>query len=78
MSSDWTRDEMTGRSNSSPLFCFLVEEVERLIKDDAHALIRGRADKTARLIMAHLAHEHGLAPVAAKTEGKQKRRRVVA
>ena len=59
---DWTVDPETGRSNSSQRFNELCVEVERLIRGDAHALIGGRADKTAGLIMAQLAHVHGLAP----------------
>lgn len=57
---DWTYDGTV--ANSSPEFLRLCDEVERLIRGDAHALIDGRADSTARLIMANLAHKHGLAP----------------
>lgn len=56
---DWTTDS-EGRSNSSEQFKTLVKEVERLIRGDAHMLISGRADLTAGLIMAQLAHRHGL------------------
>jgi hypothetical protein len=58
---DWTCDER-GASNSSPEFLAIVAEVERLIRDDAHMLIGGRADATARLIVAHLAHRHLMTP----------------
>ena len=58
---DWTRAE-DGRSNSSLAFQALCDEVERLIRGDAHVLIGGRADQTARMVMAHLAHEHHLSP----------------
>lgn len=58
---DWTANA-DGRSNSSELFESLCEVVEDLIRHDAHKLIAGRADMTARLIMANLAHEHGLRP----------------
>jgi hypothetical protein len=58
---DWTLDS-EGRSNSSPEFLRLCDEVERLIRSEAHSLIAGRADIAARLIMAHLAHVHGLKP----------------
>ncbi len=57
---DWTRKK--GQSNSSDEFLQLCEAVERLIRADAFHLIAGRADMTARLIMAQLAHVHGLAP----------------
>ena len=59
---DWTIDPGTGRSNSSPEFVRLCAEVERLIRQDAFKLIGGRADLTAGLIMAQLAHVHHLAP----------------
>jgi hypothetical protein len=59
---DWTTNEKTGRSNSSDMFEELCEKVERLIRSDAHSLIAGRADSTARLIMAQLAHVHHLSP----------------
>lgn len=58
---DWTADE-TGRSNSSEIYLHLVKEVEHLIRSDAHMLISGRADATAGLIVAQLAHVHGLVP----------------
>lgn len=61
---DWTIDPETGRSNSSPLYRSLVGEVERLIRSEAHALISGRANMAAGLIMAQLAHIHHLAPAA--------------
>lgn len=60
---DWTADE-NGVTNSSEAFCQMVAEVERLIRDDAYMLIAGRADRTAVLIMAHLAHKYGLRPEA--------------
>lgn len=58
---NWTCD-LAGMSNSSERFEFLCKEVEQLIRDDAHMLIAGRADMTARLIMAQLAHKYGLRP----------------
>lgn len=60
---DWTEHE--GRTNCSPLFECLVIEVARLIRGDAFALLDGGADRTARLIIAQLAHVHGLAPLEA-------------
>lgn len=59
---DWTVDPETGRSNSSERFRTLVDEVEYLIRADASKLIAGRADMTAQLIVAQLAHVHGLVP----------------
>lgn len=61
MTADWTQKD--GVANTSDEFLDLCDAVERLIRGDAHALLGGRADKTARLIMANLAHKHGLAPV---------------
>lgn len=61
--SDWTTGP-DGVSNSSEQFRHLVAEVERLIRGDAHMLIAGRADRTAGLIMAQLAHRHGMRPAS--------------
>lgn len=58
---DWTRGE-DGRTNSSPLFHALTKEVARLIREDANVLIAGRAEDAAGLILAQLAHVHGLSP----------------
>lgn len=58
---DWTVAE-DGRSNSSELFVELCRQVERLIRGDASMIVAGRADATACLIMAQLAHVHGLRP----------------
>lgn len=59
-SADWTVE--AGRCNSSPKFLFLVDEVEQLIRNEAHSLIAGRAQDVARLIIAQLTHKHGLSP----------------
>lgn len=59
---DWTIDTRTGRSNSSPTFNRLRSEIEQIIRGDARSLIAGRAQDTAGLIMAQLAHVHGLRP----------------
>lgn len=59
---DWTIDPHSGKLNSSRAFVTLCDEVESLIRADAHALIAGNAGSTARLIVAQLAHVHGLAP----------------
>jgi transcriptional regulator with XRE-family HTH domain len=58
---DWTVGA-DGRSNSSAAFVALRDAVERIIRDDSHTLISGRAGSTAGLIMAQLAHVHGLRP----------------
>lgn len=60
---DWTCGE-DGRADTSPRFVALCREVERLIRGCAHDLIAGRADRTAGLIMAQLAHKHGLVPAS--------------
>ena len=59
---DWTINLDTGKSNSSDEFIFLCNVIERLIRDDAYMLISGRADRTAGLIMAQLAHKYGMIP----------------
>lgn len=58
----WT-SSAEGITNSSPKYLELVAVVEQLIRQDAHMLISGRADITARMIVARLAHAHGLAPI---------------
>lgn len=59
---DWTVDPKTGRSNSSKRYKEICKHVERLIRNEAFSLIAGRADNTARLIVAQLAHVHGMKP----------------
>lgn len=61
MRKDWTQDK-DGRANSSELFQGLVGEVDRLIKDSSHDLIAGQTRSVAGLILAQLAHKHGLSP----------------
>lgn len=63
--SDWTQDR-NGRSNSSPEFRRLSAEVERIIRGDAFHIINGRADMTARLIMAQLAHKQNVGPLVSE------------
>lgn len=70
---DWTVDVKTGRSNSSKKFMELCGEVERLILSSGHALLNGQTSQTARLIMAQLAHLHGLKPVRNKREATHAR-----
>jgi hypothetical protein len=57
---DWTVKD--GRANSSDQFVKLCAVVEKLIRGSAHDLIAGRADSVAGLILARLAHKHGLRP----------------
>lgn len=64
---DWTAGP-DGRTNSSETYQRIAAHVEALIRQDAHRLIAGRADMTAGLIVAQLAHKHGLAPPPDGTE----------
>ncbi len=57
---DWTAGPRG--SNSSDAFERIVNEVTRLIHECAHDLIMGRTPGVARLIVAQLAHVHGMAP----------------
>lgn len=59
---DWTVDPETGRSNSSAEYLRSVDEVARLIRGSGHSLINGHVRSVAALIVAQLAHVHGLAP----------------
>ena len=60
---DWTTDPETGRSNSSPQFQALAAEVEGLLRRSGGLSLSPQwAASTARLIVAKLAHEHGLTP----------------
>jgi len=59
---DWTLNTETNRSNSSPKFVQLVSAVAELIKEDVRVLSNEQAKITAGLIMAQLAHKHGLVP----------------
>lgn len=60
---DWTINPATGRTNSSPQFAALVDEVERLIqRNGGSCLDSAWVRATAGLIMAQLAHVHHLAP----------------
>jgi hypothetical protein len=58
---DWTCDEH-GRTNSSALYLQLCAHVESIIRRDAHQLLSGNAQSTARTIVSQLAHVHGLQP----------------
>jgi hypothetical protein len=62
MEPDWTRDA-EGRSNSSPEFLRVVDEVTRLIRDGAgRSLDPQWARSTAGLIVAQLAHAQHYGP----------------
>ncbi|GEM_PF-2511530 len=61
---DWTVDPRTGRANSSKKFNECVQAVSDLIRDDAHFEI---SVNTAVLVVAQLAHVHGLAPNTQKS-----------
>lgn len=58
---DWT--ESRGRADSSRAFDTIVHAVGLLIRGQASALINGRVDSVARLIVAQLAHVWKLVPV---------------
>jgi hypothetical protein len=62
---DWTTGD-DGRSNSSEAFQALVEQVARLL---ANHRLGDEVRDTARVIVAQLAHVHGLAPT-----GRSRRR----
>ena len=68
---DWTIDPQSHRSNSSPEFMRLVEHVDRLIRNSAFDLIGGRTLSVAGLIMAQLAHVHGLAPRVPRAKARR-------
>jgi hypothetical protein len=65
---DWTVDK-SGRSNASPQFIALVAEVDRLIRNSGRSLITGHSLAVARVIVAQLAHVHGLAPTKKRRSG---------
>jgi hypothetical protein len=76
---EWTVDPETNRSNASPGYLRLVDEVARLIGSSAHSLVgAGEAGlgRVAALIMAQLAHVHGLAPAGSTSELEGERARV--
>ncbi len=63
----WTDGE-DGFSNSSDKFEELVRAVKQLNLDSAHALIQGNSDSVARLIVAQLAHVHGMEPTGQRSK----------
>lgn len=58
---DWTM--YRGKTNCSPQFVGLANEIARIIRDSAHDLIAGRTQSVASFILAQLAHRYGLVPV---------------
>jgi hypothetical protein len=60
---DWTRGP-DGRSNTSEKFCEIESAIEKLIRQSAFDLIAGHAGTVAGLIVAQLAHVHGVGPRA--------------
>lgn len=59
---DWTVDPDTNRCNSSEQYRYLVDQIEQTILNSANDIVRGRTKTVAGLILATLAHTHGLAP----------------
>jgi hypothetical protein len=57
---DWTAKD--GRTNSSEAYLAIVAAVQRLILQSGDALIRGRIESIARLIVSQLAHVYGMKP----------------
>ena len=55
---DWTVDPVSHCSNSSPVFLELTRVITQLIRDEAYALIHGRTEHAAGLILAQLAHRY--------------------
>lgn len=62
---DWTM-RPDGAANSSDKFEELAREVARLIRENAGTLLSGGSDSVGAIILARLAHVHGLAPGGSK------------
>lgn len=58
---DWTVGPHN-KSNTSQVFNVLVADIKRIIRNDAATLIARRADATARIIAAQIAHVHHFVP----------------
>ncbi len=58
---DWTRGA-DGRANNSERFNELVGAVDILIRSEGGLIVSGQSERVALLIMAQLAHVHGLRP----------------
>lgn len=63
---DWTA--IDGRTNSAPEYLALIDAVDTIIRGCSHALIGGRSRAVAGMIMAQLAHQHGLTPATRNAE----------
>lgn len=59
---DWTVDPISHRSNSSPFFQLLTDQVDNLLVNSARDLVTGRTKSVAGLILAQLTHKYGFAP----------------
>ncbi len=57
---DWTLAD--GVCNTSDMSKDLSREIDRIIRDGAHALIAGRVHDVAGLIVAQLAHKFKFVP----------------
>jgi hypothetical protein len=62
VSNDWTVDPTSGLANSSTDFASLAGAIDELITSHANASSQAGSITTGRLILAQLAHLHGLAP----------------
>lgn len=59
---DWTVDPDTNRYNDSKEFHRLTDVIAQYIRDGAHTLISNGPRALAGGLLAHLAHEHHMAP----------------
>lgn len=60
---DWT--ELRGRSNSSERFLFICNVIESILRDGAGCILSPEwVNGVARLIVAQLAHVHGMGPAS--------------
>lgn len=70
---DWTVKD--GVCNSSEQYLLLVDAVSSLIRSSAHQLIAGDTRGVAGLIVAYLAHRHGMKPRAGRRQAKKSSRK---
>ena len=70
---DWTAKD--GVCNSSDKFHELAEDVDTLIKTSATWLIEGNSRRVAVMIVAYLAHMHGMQPRAVLRRAKKSSRK---
>ena len=69
---DWTVGH-DGRSNNSAKFLSACQAVDRLIQNSGSDIVHGRTSAVARLIVAQLAHVHGMAPTVRDASDTTKR-----